>query len=109
MQDPNIFECKIFRESMFLGLNFTLHSHTPVYKYMKYPLGIIQDKHQYAADESTNFKQHLSQKNIAAQRNGSDSVQKRTNLSCELSTKTYGFGDGTKWCKVKLELSAYQA
>ena len=37
MQDPNIFGCKIFRESMFLGLNFTLHAHTPVYKYKKYP------------------------------------------------------------------------
>ena len=39
MQDPNIFWYKIFRESMFLGLNFTLHTHTPVYKYTKYPLG----------------------------------------------------------------------
>ena len=37
MQDPNIFGCKIFRESMFWGLNFTLHTHTPVYKYRKYP------------------------------------------------------------------------
>ena len=41
MQDPNISSrCKIFRESMFLGLNFTLHTHTPVYKYTKYPWGI---------------------------------------------------------------------
>ena len=36
----NIFGCKIFRESMFLGLNFTLCMHTPVYKYMKYLPGI---------------------------------------------------------------------
>ena len=39
MQDPNIFGYKIFRESMFLGLNFTLHTYTPVHKYMTYPLG----------------------------------------------------------------------
>ena len=39
MQDPNIFGCNIFMESMLLGLNFTLHTHTPVYKYTKYPLG----------------------------------------------------------------------
>ena len=26
---------------MFLGLNFTLYTHTPVYKYRKYPPGII--------------------------------------------------------------------
>ena len=38
MQDPNIFGYKIFRESIFFGLNFTLHPH-PVYKYSKHPPG----------------------------------------------------------------------
>ena len=37
MQDSNIFGCKILRESILLVLNFTLHTHTPVYKYSKYP------------------------------------------------------------------------
>ena len=39
MQDHNIFGCKIYSESIFLGLNFILHTHTPVYKCSKYPLG----------------------------------------------------------------------
>ena len=39
MQDPNIFGCIIFRESILLDLNFTLYTHTPEYKYRKYPLG----------------------------------------------------------------------
>ena len=53
MQDPNIFGCKIFRESMFLGLNFTLHTHTPIYKYMKYPLppGHESDSCKIATEE----------------------------------------------------------
>ena len=36
-QDHNIFGCKIYSESIFLGLNLTLHTLTPVYKYSKYP------------------------------------------------------------------------
>ena len=39
MQDHNIFGCKIYTESIFLGLNFTLHTHTPRSKYSKYPPG----------------------------------------------------------------------
>ena len=35
MQDPNIFGAKFSGKSMFLGLNFTLHTHTPVYKYIR--------------------------------------------------------------------------
>ena len=35
MQDHNIFGCKIYSEAIFLGLNFTLHTHTPAYKYNK--------------------------------------------------------------------------
>ena len=40
MQDHNIFGCKIYIEAIFLGLNLTLHAHTPVYKYSKYPPGV---------------------------------------------------------------------
>ena len=43
-QDPNIFGCKIFSESIFLGLNWTLHTHTPLYRYSKYPLGVNKPK-----------------------------------------------------------------
>ena len=31
MQDHNIFVCKIYSESIFLGLNLTLHTHIPVH------------------------------------------------------------------------------
>ena len=48
MQDLNIFGCKIFRKSMFWGLNFTLHTHTPVYKHMKYPPEI--ERHPFHSD-----------------------------------------------------------
>ena len=41
MQDPNIFGCKIFSEATILGLNLTLHTNTPVYKYGKSPLGSL--------------------------------------------------------------------
>ena len=30
IQNPNIFGCKIFSESIFLGLNWALHTHTPL-------------------------------------------------------------------------------
>ena len=29
MQDDNVFGCKIYSESIFLGLNLTLHTHNP--------------------------------------------------------------------------------
>ena len=41
MQDRNIFGCKIYSESIFLGLNLTLHTHSPAYKYSKYPPGDV--------------------------------------------------------------------
>ena len=40
MQDHDIFWCKIYSEAIFLGLNLTLHMHTLIYKYSKYPPGI---------------------------------------------------------------------
>ena len=43
MQDHNIFGCKIYGESIFLGLNLTLHTHTPVHHYSKYPPGLWMD------------------------------------------------------------------
>ena len=42
MQDHNIFGCKIYSEAIFLVLNFTLHTHSPVYKYNKYLPGTFK-------------------------------------------------------------------
>ena len=41
MQDLNVFGCKSFGESIFLGLYLTLDAHTPVYKHSKYPLPAV--------------------------------------------------------------------
>ena len=39
MQDLSVFGRKIFSQAIILGLNLTLHMHTLVYKYGKYPPG----------------------------------------------------------------------
>ena len=40
MQDPNIFGSKMFSESIFVGLNLTLHGQRSVYKCSKYTPGL---------------------------------------------------------------------
>ena len=35
MQNPNIFKCQIFDESIFVDLSLTLYTHTPVCKHSK--------------------------------------------------------------------------
>ena len=54
MQDPNIFGCKIFRESMFWGLNFTLHMQTPYTNIGSTPLGVGFAARAIFQDETKN-------------------------------------------------------
>ena len=58
MQDNNSFGCKIYSESIFWGLNFTLHTHTPVYEYSKYPPGASLIHTRTRAETPRSIREH---------------------------------------------------